>query len=539
MNIKSRIWSLPIISAVIFGLGLVVSTYFSNEALHTIQRTGDVDYTVLSQSGILGADVQNIAEDLKNAVLEGDKKRLATVDDVAGKIREKIKTFSAIPNQKANGTRLMTEFNDYYTQAQAAARIMLGIDQGDATVVIGKMQSTLKVITDDLERTLATAKMQFTAGIASSTDSVRLVLVVSILIAAIVILSLATVSYFVVRAIWQQLGGEPEYARNIAQTVAAGDLSIDIAFDPKHDNSLLAALAEMKTRLANIVSGIQGSAEEIRQASGEIASGNAELSSRTESQANNLGSAAQSMNELTTTVQKNAESARHATQLAGAASDIALKGGKAVGQVVDTMTRISNSAKKIADIIGVIDGIAFQTNILALNAAVEAARAGEQGRGFAVVASEVRNLAQRSASAAKEIKELIVESVSNVDTGSNLVGDAGRTMDEIVTSVQRVTQIIREISDSSQEQSTGLESLSRTVNEMDDSTQQNAAMTEQAAAAASSLQDQSNHLSVAVGIFKLSAATVAPGRVSGTPYPASPEKAVRQIARSASASGRH
>lgn len=505
MNVKTRIWSLPTISAVICGLGLAVSFYFSTSALNTIGQTGNVDYPVLSQVGTLQAEVQGIADDLKSAVVEGDKKRLDLTDERVAKIKTALKQFSAIPGQAANGERLMRELDDYYAQGKASVRIMLNVDQGDSAAAISKMQASFNLVTADFDKSLAAAKSQFSDGITHSTESVRMVLISSIVSAAIVIIALAVVSFFVVRAIWSQLGGEPEYASKIARAVAEGDLSVQIDVDPRHANSLLGSLSEMKTRLAGIVAGIQGSAEEIKVASSEISSGNADLSSRTESQANNLGNAAQSMNELTTTVQKNAESARHATELANAASGVAVKGGEVVGQVVHTMTDIQSSAKKIADIIGVIDGIAFQTNILALNAAVEAARAGEQGRGFAVVATEVRSLAQRSASAAKEIKDLIVDSVSKVGAGSALVAEAGNTMGEIVTSVQHVTQLISEINSSIQEQSVGLGNLSNTVNEMDESTQRNAAMTEEAAAAANSLQEQALQLSQAVGIFKLSA----------------------------------
>jgi methyl-accepting chemotaxis protein len=235
----------------------------------------------------------------------------------------------------------------------------------------------------------------------------------------------------------------------------------------------------------------------------EIASGNADLSSRTESQASALEETASSMEELTSTVKQNAENAQQANQLVVSASDVALRGGEVVGQVVNTMSSIKESSRKIVDIIGVIDGIAFQTNILALNAAVEAARAGEQGRGFAVVASEVRNLAQRSAGAAKEIKALISDSVEKVDAGSQLVDQAGKTMNEIVTSVQHVADIMSEVTAASQEQSAGIEQVNRAIAQMDEITQQNAALVEQASAAAQSMQDQAGGLSQAVSVFKL------------------------------------
>ncbi|MHB1086082.1 MAG: methyl-accepting chemotaxis protein, partial [Thiobacillus sp.] len=252
-----------------------------------------------------------------------------------------------------------------------------------------------------------------------------------------------------------------------------------------------------------IISQVRTGTETIAVASREIASGNADLSNRTESQASSLEETASSMEQLTSTVRQNAENARQANQLVGSTADVAVKGGRVVGQVVDTMASIKDSSRKIADIIGVIDGIAFQTNILALNAAVEAARAGEQGRGFAVVAAEVRNLAQRSAGAAKEIKALIEDSVGKVDAGGKLVDEAGKTMDEIVNSVKRVTDIMSEIAAASQEQSAGIEQVNQAVGQMDEMTQQNAALVEQAAAAAESLQDQAGQLAQAVSAFKL------------------------------------
>ena len=296
-------------------------------------------------------------------------------------------------------------------------------------------------------------------------------------------------------------------AVGIAETVAAGDLTSHIDDSRKDETGkLLHALKTMNDNLLRIVGQVRSGTDTIATASSEIASGNMDLSSRTEQQAGSLEETASAMEELTSTVKQNADNARQANQLAVSASEVAVQGGSVVGQVIDTMGAINESSKKIVDIISVIDGIAFQTNILALNAAVEAARAGEQGRGFAVVASEVRSLAQRSASAAKEIKELIDNSVQKVDSGSRLVEQAGATMTEVVSSVRRVTDIVAEISSASQEQSDGIEQVNRAITLMDESTQQNAALVEQAAAAAQSLQDQAHTLTEVVSFFKLDAA---------------------------------
>jgi methyl-accepting chemotaxis protein len=292
----------------------------------------------------------------------------------------------------------------------------------------------------------------------------------------------------------------------VAQTVAAGDLTSVIDASGKDETALLLdALKTMNDNLQGIVHQVRQGTDTIATASTEIANGNLDLSSRTEQQAGSLEETASAMEELTSTVKQNADNARQANQLAVSASDIARHGGDVVGQVVNTMESINASSKKIVDIISVIDGIAFQTNILALNAAVEAARAGEQGRGFAVVASEVRALAQRSATAAKEIKLLINDSVEKVGNGSKLVEQAGVTMDQVVSSVKRVTDIVSEISAAGREQSNGIEQINQAIVAMDQTTQQNAALVEQAAAAAQSLQDQASGLARVVGIFKLHA----------------------------------
>ncbi|WP_447741795.1 methyl-accepting chemotaxis protein [Variovorax boronicumulans] len=292
----------------------------------------------------------------------------------------------------------------------------------------------------------------------------------------------------------------------IAETVASGDLSQEFETERGGDfGRLLRGMGEMEDTLTDLVTRIKASTDSIAVASRQIAAGNQDLSSRTEEQASSLEQTAASMEELTSTVKQNADNARQANQLAVSASEVAVKGGAVVSQVVDTMGSINASSRKIVDIIGVIDGIAFQTNILALNAAVEAARAGEQGRGFAVVASEVRSLAQRSAAAAKEIKTLIGDSVEKVEEGSKQVAEAGRTMEEIVGSVKRVTDIMGEITAASQEQTSGIEQINQAITQMDQVTQQNAALVEEASAAAQSLQEQAGALVEAVSTFKLDA----------------------------------
>jgi methyl-accepting chemotaxis protein len=301
-----------------------------------------------------------------------------------------------------------------------------------------------------------------------------------------------------------------QQAVSLARDVAGGDLTRDIEVQSKCETGqLMQALKDMTGNLQRLVSQVRAGTDTIATASGEIASGNQDLSSRTEQQASSLEETASSMEELTSTVKQNADNARQANQLAQSASGIAVKGGDVVGQVVETMSSINDSSRKIVDIIGVIDGIAFQTNILALNAAVEAARAGEQGRGFAVVASEVRNLAQRSAAAAKDIKALISDSVEKVENGSRLVNEAGTTMNEIVASITRVTDIMSEITAASVEQSSGIEQVNTAIVQMDQVTQQNAALVEQAAAAAESMQDQAAKLSEVVSVFKLLASATA------------------------------
>ncbi|MBB5368602.1 MULTISPECIES: methyl-accepting chemotaxis protein [unclassified Janthinobacterium] len=356
-----------------------------------------------------------------------------------------------------------------------------------------KAEATLNEI---IKLNKGVADTSVTDGAATVTRSETMMLSLALLAAALGIACAAYISGNITRPI--------NAAVQVAQTVAAGDLTSRIEVTTTEETGqLLQALKDMNGSLVQIVGQVRSGTDTIATASSQIASGNLDLSSRTEEQASSLEETASSMEELTSTVRQNADNARQANQLARSASSVAVKGGDVVGKVVQTMNAINDSSRKIVDIISVIDGIAFQTNILALNAAVEAARAGEQGRGFAVVAGEVRNLAQRSAAAAREIKTLIGDSVEAVGEGSKLVAEAGGTMADIVTSVQRVTDIMAEITLATQEQSSGIDQINQAISQMDQVTQQNAALVEESAAAAESLQEQAGQLAGVVSVFKL------------------------------------
>ncbi|NDP38417.1 MAG: chemotaxis protein [Rhodoferax sp.] len=324
----------------------------------------------------------------------------------------------------------------------------------------------------------------------------------SIGLALIAVLTAIGLNVLMLRTMRKELGGDPADAREALSQISQGDLASDIV-NVGNPDSLMGVMRQMQASLTEVVGSVRQGSEGVATASAEIAQGNHDLSARTEQQASALEETAASMEELSATVKQNADNARQANQLAQSASTVAIKGGNVVGQVVETMRGINDASRKISDIISVIDGIAFQTNILALNAAVEAARAGEQGRGFAVVASEVRSLAGRSADAAKEIKTLINTSVERVEQGTALVDQAGVTMTEVVSSIRRVTDIMGEISAASSEQSQGVSQVGEAVTQMDQATQQNAALVEEMAAAASSLKSQAQDLVGTVAVFKL------------------------------------
>jgi methyl-accepting chemotaxis protein len=420
---------------------------------------------------------------------------------IAAQRYEKLPGVPGAKTAYADLETLVPKYMDLDQQLQTLAR------QNKPADAAALLNGPLYALRRSMEKDLGTIVGIYQAGADQEGQTAnraysRAIAVVIGMIAAAVMVALG-VAIFIARGLARQLGGEPRDAAALASEIAAGNLRVAVRLKAEDRSSLMFSLAAMKDQLTTIVQGIKSSGESISVAAGEIAQGNMDLSQRTEEQASSLEQSAASMEELTATVRHNADNAQQATTLANTASGVAQRGGEVVGRVVETMHGISESSAKVGEIITVIEGIAFQTNILALNAAVEAARAGEQGRGFAVVAGEVRTLAQRSAAAAKEIKDLIGESVNRVDAGSKLVEEAGSTISEIVTSVKRVVDIIGEISSASQEQRTGIEQVSQAVSQMDETTQQNAALVEEASAAAQSMAAQAQALREAVAVFNV------------------------------------
>jgi methyl-accepting chemotaxis protein len=470
------------------------SSDISTNWLPAIRALGDLKVTLsrlrtAEYSHIVFADEKDTAK-LASGQADEFRKQMAVYEKLVSEPREK----QIYPVLKQNTDTFLALHDQIFALAAANK-----VEEARALT----RDNTTKLYRDIATELDTLAKINNDGSIASDdgadNELAKARLWIISLLAASLVIGLA-LAVFMARII----SGPLNEAVAVAKKVAAGDLTANIeASSEDETGQLMHSLKEMNDNLLKIVGEVRIGTDTIATASSQIASGNLDLSSRTEQQASSLEETASAMEQLTATVKQNSDNAKQANQLAVSASEVAVQGGAAVGQVVDTMQAINDSARKIVDIIGVIDGIAFQTNILALNAAVEAARAGEQGRGFAVVASEVRSLAQRSAAAAKEIKTLIDDSVEKAGLGSKLVESAGVTMTEVVSSVRRVTDIVGEISSASIEQSTGIEEVNRAITQMDEVTQQNAALVEEAAAAAQSLQDQAHTLAGVVSVFRL------------------------------------
>ena len=475
---------------------------------HEVETMVDTRYPKTVVANGIKADVSEATRSMLNVLIMSDpaqiQKELANIQSANASATKALAELSSTTTD-AKGREILkaiTDIRNRFNPGQATFVGLINEDKKDDAMVkfMFSLRPQQNKYFEQLDRFVAFQHAEMaTAGAEASALTRRTQL--SIMLLA---LGAAFISLIVAVLATRSITGPLKQAVIIARRVANGDLTSEIEVNSTDETGqMMAALQDMNASLIKIVAEVRAGTDSIAEASSEIAMGNLDLSARTEQQANSLGQTSGAMRELTGTVQQNADNARQANQLAAKASEVAVCGGSVVSHVVETMGSITASSKKIVDIIGVIDGIAFQTNILALNAAVEAARAGEQGRGFAVVAAEVRNLAQRSASAAKEIKALIGDSVSKVREGSTLVEQAGVTMEEVVASVRRVTDIMGEITSASQEQSAGIASVNTTIVEMDETTQQNAALVEEAAAAAASMQDQAANLARVVSVFKL------------------------------------
>jgi methyl-accepting chemotaxis protein len=445
------------------------------------------------------------SESERNAERAAAEKGHAGVQEALGRLAASVEQGTDVTDQDRSLLAALTSAEQAYSPVALA--IVKHASEGQTEQAIEKMNNECR---PHLAALLLAAGnyVSYTKAVADkelqeSARSYAAQRAVLIAICGLAVLAAAALGWLITRRLMKSLGAEPVDLSEVAQRVAQGDLSTVKGADAAAPGSVLASMGQMQGQLVGLIGQVRHSAESIATASAEIAQGNNDLSGRTEQQASALEETAASMEELSSTVRQNADNARQANQFAHGASTVAAKGGEVVNRVVETMKGINESSRRIADIIGVIDGIAFQTNILALNAAVEAARAGEQGRGFAVVASEVRNLAGRSAEAAKEIKGLIGASVERVEEGSALVDQAGTTMTEVVDSIRRVTDIMGEISAASNEQSQGVSQVGEAVTQMDQATQQNAALVEQSAAAADSMRNQAQELVKAVALFKL------------------------------------
>lgn len=556
MRVSARLaWGFSLVLLTLVGL-TVFGTFRVSSINTSLTTIGDVNSVKQRYAINFRGSVHDRAIAVRDVVLESDKSAVATQQQLiaklaadyvnsAGPLDQLITSAAATTDEERSALAAIKEIEAKtlpLTEKVIALRLA---DQNPEALTlllsevrpayVAWLASINKLI--DIEEAKNKTESANARSIAQGFSALMLIMT------ALAIAVGSSVAWLIARSLLRQLGGEPAEAAALAHAVAQGDLSAKIALQPGDGSSLMAQLQAMQNSLSKVVSNVRHGAEGVATTSAEIAQGNSDLSNRTEQQASALETTASSMEELSATVKQNADNARQANQLAQSASSVAVKGGAVVGQVVETMKGINESSRRISDIISVIDGIAFQTNILALNAAVEAARAGEQGRGFAVVATEVRSLAGRSAEAAKEIKNLINASVERVEHGTTLVDQAGETMAEVVGSIRRVTDIMGEISAASNEQAAGVGQVSEAVTGMDQATQQNAALVEQTAAAASTLESQARELVGVVSVFKLAHDSAqrasaprprpSPPPVARKPLVAPPKSTPKKLAQSA------
>jgi len=509
-----KIWHKVIVApavAMAFLLLLGASSYVAlsrqQAALQDLRDNSFVAYRTAAAGESDVTDVHSGVYRLFTWIGNMDEKKIReTLGTLKGKlddVQKGLKTMGTLPGVSDDERKALAALSEHIAKYGKQVDTAVDLASADVNTGMAAMQTadfTYQELRKQFRTQVTAVQASAEENFANAQAAGRFSTVISLAILLFALVGSALAAFLVARQIARPVGE----ALLVAEALAKGDLTKKVEVHSQDEvGQLMAAMKGTLEQLTGIIRGIKVSTEMMDTASREIASGNEDLSQRTEEQASSLEETASSMEELTSTVMQNAENAKKANHLAAGASEVAVKGGSVIGQVVSTMSSINESSKKIVDIISVIDGIAFQTNILALNAAVEAARAGEQGRGFAVVAAEVRTLAQRSAAAAKEIKQLIGDSVAKVDDGTKLVDEAGKTMDQIVSSVKQVTDIMAEIAAASQQQSSGIEEVNQAISQMDQVTQQNAALVEEAAAAAESLKQQAQSLVHAVAAFKL------------------------------------
>jgi methyl-accepting chemotaxis protein len=533
MRFKHRIWLLPIMTAVIVAAGILVNSRIIAAASSGIAKVEQVQYPTVEVMRSLRSDFSSIQETLQRAVVEGEPSAIEGAEKYALTVRANLDKLAAVEGGgRALAHSLRGQFDAYYAAAVRAVRILLNVEQGDSAAAIAAMQERDQQLTDLLTSSSEQALSDFRSLLSDGARDVQRTLFVSVITGAIILLVLGLGSWILITSVFRSLGGEPEAAVDIVRRIASGDFTVRVDVRQGDDSSLLHGIAMLRDKLGDLIGDVHQCSSSIDKAAADMNLAVAELSARTTRQAASLEETATSMEQMTVTVGANADNARQANNLAMAARQQAETGGQVVNRAIQAMSEINGSSKRIADIIGVIDEIAFQTNLLALNAAVEAARAGEQGRGFAVVAVEVRNLAQRSGTAAREIKSLIQDSVAKVADGAALVDESGRHLDNIVLSVKKVADIISAISVAGQEQAHGLEQVNVAITHMDKSTQENTGMVEKTSSVADAMTAQARQLTELVSVFRIN------GEEQSMPEPAIAEHRSRLIGATTALSSR-
>jgi methyl-accepting chemotaxis protein len=503
MKFKHRIWLLPIMAAIIVAVGIAVSSRITARTSAALARVEHVQYPIVEGLRAMRADIVDAQELLQRAVAEGDQSAIDAADGHAAAVRKRLQELARIETGEQVAPGLQDAFESYYAAAHTATRIMLGAQSGDSGNAIAQMQKNSETLMTLLGQLQESAVTDFRALLAGGSANVQRTLLVSLIVGLATILVLGAGSWVLIGSVFRNLGGEPEFAVQTVRSIAAGDFTTVVQLRAGDETSLLHGIETLRHKLGTLIRDVRQTSGAVDTAAADINAGIDRLTMRTSDQAASLEETASSMEEMTVTVKRNADNARIANELASEARDQAERGGAVATRAVSAMAEINTSSRRIADIIGVIDEIAFQTNLLALNAAVEAARAGEQGRGFAVVAAEVRNLAQRSATAAREIKGLIQDSVVKVQDGSRLVDESGRHLNDIVAAAKKVADIIGEISFASQQQASGLDQVNRAIMQMDEVTQQNAEMAQETSSVAGSMTSQARALTDLIAVFRV------------------------------------